>query len=877
MHALLATALLPAWSEEPAADQPATTPEPAPAPAPADPNPQAGDGQGAQRSPSATGRSTSPNVEEWPHSTLHALSLQSERLSEAIFDLLEDVEIVKLAIGEGTLGVRAGRRVFDNHNVLGSWTVVDHIKIELSHPLYGMSWPVAGTISAGFSIGGSIGNDFINIRQVLPRDYAKLEPVGDRASEDSDWVRGVAAEADGQRTLSPPEEAPPAASAPAGAAEVPPKQEHAFDGLTKARYGKLWNILGFPARIPTEARWISHMQDGEVISFVARGSVQAGPSLSWLYEVSQVTNSVHADASIGVYLTGQFRISILRENARYARVRLTRLAEAGTFGTIGGNTDDVVQGFTVVNAEVGRNKSTIKPFTFTVSHGKGRAFDVAFRYDLAQAAGRLAYEQAIGGRVALSEEAAGGFEWQQASADSAVVKVGIRSTQYTRDFKGSGSRYGMLYRHNHDSSVTNSNITATFREGTTRVFRTVVQNNQQWRFIWGSFERRHHNFRFNVDLDRAQKSLGDALTLVVEGEITDTDTSGVEMHAYIDDVEDASMRPGFFPRPPMYRPLHDTPAYVPDDGADRRRSDNHRHRRDAEINYYRSSFFHQLTFSQDQVERFVETPAERMWPALEKAFGVPEGIWASRASRLAYALANTPQRILNMPLYAANIHFREGSIVQHAERIQESWLDAQNASVLIERIAILGSMFSDRRYGPELGRLLRVVLAGEKTSYVIQGSSHVFGYLREEGVATTAIDPLPERLERRIEFDREGPLPQADPEASIRSLSVTSMRDRRIRVAFTIPDNDRPQALYVSLLEARPWKLTRILGHQAILNSNGVIGGGENVLVLSPESGLLSNLLAQVVPGNQYVLKLAYTRDGQAWGPVAQTEFELTR
>ncbi len=824
-----------------------------------------------------------PQVEEWPPSEVRALSLQSEKLSEAIFNLIEDVEIVKLGFGDGGLSARAGRRIFDNHNVLGSWTVIDHLRIDLSYPFYSVTWPVVGNLTGGFSVGGSIGNDFTDIRQVMPKDFARLPPIHDPAVASEAMKDSQPVESDLPAPALPSDE-DVADKTPVYGPEPEPERSrettkaswfHPFEGLSKARYGRLWNILGFPIRIPTEAEWISHMEDGEIISFTASGTIDAGPSIGWSLDVTQLTSAIRADASLGVYVTGRFRVSILRENERFVRVRITRLAEAGGNANAGGSTGDVIEGFTVANAAIGRNKTAVTPFSFTFSNGKGRALDLAYRYDLAQAAGRMAYEQAVSGRYGTSDQLAGGFDWQRAPEDSAVRKIGTRSTTYTTDSKSSGARYGFIYRHNHDARVTNSDIIATFQEGTTRVFRSDIVDSQSWRFIWGTFERLNYSFRFNVDLDRFELGQGDAITLVAQGEITDTDTTGAQMHAYMDEVESAAQRPGFFPRPPKYYPDPDFPHYDPDLGFDRRRDDADQQHSGRTIDYYRASFFYQLTFSQAQIEKFLDTPYERVWPALEKAFDVGEGTWGNAAKRFAYALAHAPERALNIPLYAVNIHFREGSMLEHARAIRTAWMHAKAQKTVVDRIGELGRMFADRRYGPELVRLLRAVLEGEKVSYVIQGSSHTFGYLRDEGIGTTAIDPLPERKERRIDFDAEGARPQADPDAAVRKLSCTVLGSDRYRVTLTLDPDAKPQALYVSLVEVRPWKLPRTVAQQAYLNKDKAITGGDNTLLVTKDTGFLAELLSKIEPGNEYFLKVAYTRDGVSWGPITETHFSV--
>jgi len=951
---------------------------------------------------SSPATSPPPTVEEWPPSTLEGLSLQSERLSEAVFNLIDDVEIAAIKVGRGVINARLGRRVFDNHDVLGSWTVVDHMTLDANYPFYTVIWPIVGPLMGGYTLTGDVTAGFIDIRQVLPSNFRHLESLQAREEElhafdktatvtlpvtpepgtgpvpvqpvapaqtpmenpvlspslgqgPAPTTAPLAAQAPAPVAASgtipaqpsapqpapsaamttaraqvlpavpaPPatqsatsaatvpsapaavpvasrpaavaSPAPAAAPAPAPAPAAPPvHQDHVttitpparpaassnaemvsewsqpFAGLEQARWSRLWNIVAFPARMPIAARWIDHIDPGEVISFLVQGTIETGPE--FLYSVPNSLNiGLNGQASVFVYITGQFRISILREDARYARVRFTLLGESGTISSAGGFTDDVVHGFSVVGLNQLQNRTMITPFTVAFRHGKGRSLDKVFRFDLTTAVGRRAYTDAVQGRFAYCEEKAGGIDWRTQPRDAPVRQLADRWTIFTKVYWGTATRFGFAYRHSHESTLTLSEITARFPEIITRLFRAEVYNNRAWRFFWGLYGEFNYTFRIDVDRDRVIHHQREAASLVVRGELTDSDTSGEDLYRYMDEVESATGRHGFFPRPPKYQPTADFPTFVLNDGHDRRRDDIHS---DELIEYYRSSFFYQLTFSEEQLQRFVLLPDAQRWPMLEAAFRVEPGVWSTSEKRAAYDLAHLPERVLNLPLYALNIHYDQGTILQSAESMIGSWRKAALNPNLDQRVAALGEMFADRRYSEQLVRLLRLVLAGERVSYIIQGSSHAFGYLRDAGVGTAPIDPLPEQRELIIEFDRLAARPQDDPLASIDALSMEPLDDGRYSLSFKTQDGAVPRDLYLSLMEIRPWHLPRDVGQAAYVDTEHMMGTGANVLVLSRDSGPFSDLLAKVLPGNAYVLKAAYSRDGHTWGPIAECRFFL--
>ncbi len=780
--------------------------------------------------------------DEWPPGTLESLSLQSERASEALFNLIEDVEVAAIKAGHGVVNARVGRRVFDNHDVLGSWTVVDHIRLDVNYPFYALYWPIVGPITGGWSIGGDVANGFIDIRQVLPRDFARLPSLEERAKQ----IQSM-----------------PNASQRAAQSDIEQEWTTPFAGLEQARWSRLWNMITFPARAPTSVSWVSHMENDEVLSFLAEGTIEIGPELLWQVPIPHFPTTLNAQASAASYIYGQFRISILKENDRFVRVRLTRQGEAGVTGSAGGFTSDVINGFSVVSWHPLKNKTEITPFTFNIRHGKGRAIDVVYRYDLSQEQGRQAYEAAVAGRFRLSEELSGSGQWRRQPAAAAVRHLGDRDTVYTKGYKGTSARYSLIYRHSHESTLTSSDITAEFPESTARVYRSDAENDSAWRFIWGSAASFNYRFRIDVDRDRSERHLRDAATMVLRGELTNSDTSGDDLYDYMDEAEGATGRHGFFPRPPRMRPSEDFPRYQADTGFDRR---THQ-RRSSDIDYGRSSFYYQLTFSQDQLTRFVDTPDDQRWGLLERAFGQPAGVWASGTRRVGFDITHLPERLLNIPLYALNIHYREGSMLQHARAMIDAWRKAATGTTLEERMSALGEMFSDRRYSAEMVKLLRARLTGEKVSYVIQGSSHGFGYLRDEGGGTTPIDPLPDQKEQVIDFDREEARPQADPAAAVTGMRIQALGGGRFRLDFRTDPTVIPRDLYLTLLEIRPWRLPREIGQAAYIDTSKALAAGANVLVLNDRSGPFSDLLARIEPGNVYVVKIAISARRRHLGP----------
>jgi hypothetical protein len=812
-----------------------------------------------------------PPVEQWPVKPLRGYSRNREKISAAIFDLLEDISIIDIGVGKGSLKLKAGRKIYDNHDVLGSWTVIDRFRLGYKYPLYEYLNPFGSGFFFGFRVDGLVETDFLDIRQVLPSQYDEMQKPEQRFAEleSSNWFRNFLHNGDksdesralvdmNRSELNPPNRSPSGRES----------TFRAFDGLTRARYSRLWNMISFPGRIPFKSEWISHIQQGEIISYAGRGKVELGPSVGWSIDLTGITNILKAELSLRTWLIGQFRISIYREDERYVQVKLNRQATLGGGTSFDSGTDDVVVGF--LSFESRLHRTDITPFSFGLSKARTRSFDVVYRYDLTDESARAAFDKATRGRFGDSDDLAGGLDWQTVEKPRAVTKVGMRDTVADRIGKVSETRLAFLYRHKHVADLTHSDIVITLEDGSTRVFRSVARNSKMWRWVWGDQEQADHDYRISVNLDRFEAEMPDAITLTVNGDIADSDTSGREMNEYINEVESVSNRPGFFPRPLNYKPLTRFQAIDANTDFDRRGKPSVD--RDAMQDYYygRCSFFYQITYDQEQFDRFIDTPEDQMWPLLERAFAVPEGTWATPTKRFAFRMQHVVPWLLNYPLYVINVHFRNGSMLYNAQKIHDKWLMCQQRGEIHDRIRSAGKLFSNRLYGYELSRLLRARLAGEKISYVIQGTSHVFGNLRVEGQSRTAVDPITDRMDRVIDLDRSGPRQQSDALALISETNVDVQDPTHLMLNFTITGPEEPHSLFFRLVEYRSWKLPRPVGERFYLNTDHIFAAGPNSLMIDDQKSFLSEFVQRMQPDSEYELVMAYSRDGRTWGPIKQ-------
>jgi hypothetical protein len=828
----------------------------------------------AQPTPQPAQTEDEPKVEEWPIRPLSARERQKEKLSSAIFDLVEKITLFDVSVGAGDLKVKTGRRVYDNHDVLKSWTVVDRFITSFSYPIVSAETGIGSGFYVGFSIDTAVSADFLNIRQVVPEEYKKLDKPGERAREleNSKWSGNLQSDDSPEtRALMNMEVGSLQRSQQQG--DTQENVPVPFDGLSEARYSQLTNMIRFPTRIPIKPEWIDHMSVGEIISYTGQGLVELGPKIGWSLDVTAISNAIGVEFAVRAYLIGKYRISIFREDERYVQVKFTREATLGGKTTLDSGTEDWVMGFIFFDATI--HHSAIAPFAFRLSRSRTRSFDVVYRYDLDDPTGRDAFKQAVSARFGMSDELSGGSRWQALPPDMPVTKMGIRDTRSERFAKASSTRLFFVYRHQHDVDLNNADIVVTVEDGTSRAFRAVAKTTQLWKWVWGDQEIVHHTYRINANIDSYEQNLPDAVSLTIEGDITDNDTSGREMNDYIDEVETAANRPGFFPRPLKYQPLVTFQRINPNEEFERRTEPRHAQDEVRDNFYGRCSFFYQITYDQNQIEKFLNLPDSETWPALEKAFGMPAGSWSTVSSRRRYKVAHIGQWLLNLPLYLINVHLSSGSNLLRAESIHEKWMAARKPMGIRDKVRALGKLFSNRLYGSELSRLVRLCLEGEQSSYLIQGSSHIFGVLRSEGSSKTIADPIPPRLEKRFDIERQGPRPRQDNKAKISGQAVEIVDGSKLKLTFTVESKVEPKAVFFRLIEHRSWMLPGSVGEKFYFNNAQLIKPGENTIIVDEKGGILENLYKTIRPNRFYELVMAYSIDGRIWGPMSAVRFRV--
>jgi hypothetical protein len=182
--------------------------------------------------------------------------------------------------------------------------------------------------------------------------------------------------------------------------------------------------------------------------------------------------------------------------------------------------------------------------------------------------------------------------------------------------------------------------------------------------FWGKYEKLNYNFILSLDKTSFDLGKENSIQLVAEANIEDSHTSGFEMANYIQTIEKALGNDDLLPDLPNY-----LPSYYLQHNDQSEDLDITPYNQLAAARYRKSSFYYGFNINQEMLLKMIQVPEEKMWPILEKAFGLYAGTWGNRYRRTMYRLRHILPRIANIPLFLANVHLRRGSDVEHAKRI----------------------------------------------------------------------------------------------------------------------------------------------------------------------------------------------------------------
>lgn len=805
------------------------------------------------------------------------------KLSASIFESLTNRELFNTQIaGDLSVGVRVQRRVFNNQDIVDSWTVVDVMKVPFYLPIPLLSEELGFANGAfGINVGLSFGGHAYHIRQISPKDWEKLRSV-DNITQDLKDVEKKSEEI--SEDIKEENENNPEGTV---LNQDDPTESDIRDGLSRwafwktqnprirAQYNKLWNIITHPLKIPLTAERMDKYRVGSVASYGLEGAVQLGVNAGWSNFSVAGTDFTQTQAGLGIttYVKGDFRVSVWKESQQYSRVKLTRELNKGTSANVGTFSvkQELFEGFMVLDQNLFKIKEEFIPFSFTINRNIADQFEIGYRYDMTKPEARQAYEEACLGRFKLS------YTLSQ-EEDSGVVESFTKVSQTRSRNRNYKMKLSLFFEKASSNSNSKTWASITMDDEEHRLFSAQNLTFKGYDSLWGKSEIKKHLFltTYNELHNRLDPEKG--LAMRIEGRIDDSDTTSKELYQYIDEVEVAIGKRDFFPRAPVYLPKLECEeiSRALNIHIEEEKCQEQGDRKKKKVNYGKTSFFYQVDLTMEHLRSIQQADEKTFWSVMERAFGVEEGEWKSGWKRSLSLVANGYATILNIPLAFVNVNLHDGGRLVVAYRFYRKWKKLKKITDKIELVNAFGDLYKTLHYSPDLVKATRL-LAGETSAryFLTAKADRLWGQI-SEGNAADLNNPFPvqDELNRRIEYDRIGPRINVDKEALISGLSFEKVDLNTAKITFNL--KKKAKWLYLRVDQSPGWGRYKNL-LRMIIKNNGEFKKGENVITIKrdEENGYLKKLSEAFFNGRYSTFMMAYSIQEKDFGAVSSVRFKL--
>ena len=738
-----------------------------------------------------------------------------------------------------TIGVKASREVYDNFDLTGTWTVLDRLQTRVSlKPLDHLSTldlskmtPTFGVPYASALFEPSASFTLTNVRQVSSQTLRRLPPPSEMESR-----------------LNIPED-------PNLNETNPYTPWYLIDPSIRARLGKLWNPITFPIRLPLSVKGLDRLADGEMIGYSVSGAVETGVSVGWKVIQDPLTRMAGAEFRVTTVLEGSFQISILKEDKRFARIKLTRNTKTQNPGaskklSIGIEAADLLKGKLILKG-IGVDLKVI-PFEMTSTKFDLKQFDVIYRYDLTQDDAVDAYHRAVLGSFALSEELALSpaerlaFQANESVTESvnpadsdapsallpAVERI-IRRTGKEITVQKT-NRLRLLISPGIAREKNRSNLEAKIEmpDGTHVIHRGFSESSKKKEAILGlATENTRRKFTVLLDEEKYLKGDDDSIFIISESFLEDTQTAADELRAVTDEIESFLGLPELFPEFPSFIPHPRKPGRM------------------KRARYGRSSFYYGFSIGRRQIEAFLSIPTH------EKAEHI----------KIVFSESGLLQNIF---------HRRDKS------RTLDRWNEAGTVALSrnpAELYHALDRLFNDRTRPFELMKLIKLALKGKPIDYFVSAQNIGFGRVQERGKIQSAVDKLILLTENTLGFEGNNRRTVLDPDAIVSELSSQAPRSTDpIAIRFHLDKN--PKTLFFRLTRSSALRRNIILSELTLANASLRFKQGENEIILDPQAldSLTFKLSENLRREDRYTLTIGYSTDGKKFGPASSIRFPAT-
>ncbi|OUR95418.1 hypothetical protein A9Q84_16425 [Halobacteriovorax marinus] len=827
-------------------------------------------------------------IERLSDEALYKLSKKSDKLkfkvANKIFDSISDRTLVEFENDDINGKLKIERKVFSNHDLINSYTVVDRLALPFFLP--GWSQQI-GSSHLNFSISSSLGIDFLNIRQVTASNALFENPF--KASQKkkkkmlkSNWYM------ESIELLKEMKKNPEIIKGEQFIVERETIKDDKFlylDAQKTARYSNFFNLLAFPLRIPLKNKWLHKLEDGEIISYAGTGHLSTGVTLGSSFDVLNPLDPLGASIHAKAYLRGRFQITILKESEDSVLVKFTKLRAAGDKNgfNIGVSNYDFFEyeayGHSLLKLGTSSfkiNRSVVDEIYKTTDH--------VYRYDLKTKEGIEAYEDATIGRFETSYAYSKKFRDME---NAPVVRVAkAHKTGKTHRTNNKQELFIFLERkkestHNHFTTQ------LTLSDGSKHIITAShVSNRFEEEDFWAEKNIRNYSFRTenHKDLQTNKEKFG----FTFEGNFQDSQTKGLELNAYTQAIEVLFNQKSLFP---------EVPIYLPTPGTRWRKI----HRKRKQINYKRmakygsSNFSFKVFLNEQQISSLINVDEQEMWSILEKSFRVKTGKWSNKSARTkSLYLSTIFGKVIGAPLlFTANLfsdgidsegHFRtpmdSAYITSVALNFHEKWMELKTKDLRVDKAEVtelIGEMFYDQSFNLELMRTILITQVGSELAYSIAGYNRAFGQIHKAGKQIVRIDTVTEEVTRLLNIEKDVELMKRDTGLVVAYIDSEIISDTKMKLKIKF--NKTPKVIYFKLENSGGIKSKRVLSEFMMLNyqkdDSGELqpifeGGIEKEIILDRENsrGFAKTLIDSMEADDWHTLSIAFSMTGKLFGNI---------
>jgi hypothetical protein len=797
------------------------------------------------------------------------LDQQAQKLTSSIFEMITDIELYEFEQDNMSIGFEIQRKVFDNHDIVNSYTVIDNFRIPIGLPVPIISDTISGgTGTVSFHLGVNLSVSSMNIRQVLPADIASIESLSSK-----DEIREVINQLKDDESFSEDYVDPYVTNEDELSKEDIENQNETEkllgwnneNILRRARYSHILNLFTHPFKLPLTNRALRKMDVGEISSYKLTGSIQLGATVGFAGINYLGASNILAGVGLTTYLHGNYKISILKESDTQVHLKVTKGHAKGIAGNIGiGSRDHVIfGGVMIMGKEIGEIKQTIIPFNLSVHKSLAKTFDIGYRYDLTNPKAKKAYFKAVFGKLKDSETLA--------NAKDGVTKVYAREQVTNTQSRNHSIKLAILYQRGHVTSASHSSATITLDGKEHHIFQAINNNSRGYSTFWGARESRSYRFVTTIDNEVRNSDTEKGVTLKVEASYKDKFTFASEMRKYISEVVTMTGIDDFLIKFPNYDPSINCEKFKvairESESCDKKRK---------KLQYGKSEFFYRLNFTRKQVEKFANYDDDKMWEVLEIAYGMKKDTWSTAGRRMGRTFLNTWASLINLPLAMFDISLSSGSRLPSARRFLKHWRSLKNIKDSKKLSQKIAKLFNTKKYSYQFLRAIKLTLENEKISYFVTAQAKkLFGSISRSGEVVEDLDTISTRAANLIDFDRMGAQANFNPNAIIEGFSAQQKSNKEIEIKFSL--KKKPKFVFFRADRTSSWQRFRHLGKFILNNKNGEFVKGENTITIKigANDHISKEIAKKVFDSKVVTFLMAVTYEDSAWGRVSSNRIKI--